>query len=449
MDKNKLKILIKVLLIIAAVAATLFLSVSKQSHAIVRYGADTLLGSQSVFSKHIKDATILDVDIATSTQISYEKIGQGFANEILFFGAGLNIATSSTFTYSTSTQRMGIGTTTPGATLGVSGSILVEDSITTGKLIATSTLRLRGVEYTMPSADGGASTALTTNGAGTLSWASASASKFTVSLTASTSITAGNVVSIFPQILVDSETGTTDCNNGFGRASATTQYKTAINFIKTAAIQNTNSIKVILSKTGSPADSASFSIQADSAGNPSGTALSSGTIAAGSIVSGVWNTITMSPSYTLSANTAYWLVASRSGAGDDSNYYQWTGTTAETFADGDTKYNNAGSWVDSTDCEDQWFTIENTLDAGKIVKAVADNEWFETGTIGIAENNISAGAVGDITITGITGNVFTGLAPGQKYYLSATAGLMSTSTPATPTLVGIAASSTAILITVR
>ena len=77
--------------------------------------------------------------------------------------------------------EVGIGTTTPSALLAVAGSAFFDGgTITTASLIATSTLTVNasttfnGVEYLFPSADGSSGQALTTNGAGGLSWTSVS-----------------------------------------------------------------------------------------------------------------------------------------------------------------------------------------------------------------------------------------------------------------------------------
>ncbi|MFQ6615863.1 MAG: hypothetical protein ACE5HZ_03710 [Fidelibacterota bacterium] len=75
----------------------------------------------------------------------------------------INFGTSSA--YDEANTRLGIGTVTPTTTLDVSGTFGVSGATTLG-----------GVAYTWPSADGSGGQLLSTNGTGTLSWSTVSAS---------------------------------------------------------------------------------------------------------------------------------------------------------------------------------------------------------------------------------------------------------------------------------
>lgn len=75
-----------------------------------------------------------------------------------------------------------------------------------------------------------------------------------------------------------------------------------------------------LFKSGSPTDNVIVEIQTDSAGAPSGTALASWSYAGSSIL-GASSIKTETVAGLLSNSTTYWLVISRSGAVDATNYY--------------------------------------------------------------------------------------------------------------------------------
>ena len=68
---------------------------------------------------------------------------------------------------------VGIGTTTPGVELGIGGNLITSGTTTTGSLVATTTdVKIGGIPYEFPGAQGAASTILQNNGSGQLSWAS-------------------------------------------------------------------------------------------------------------------------------------------------------------------------------------------------------------------------------------------------------------------------------------
>jgi hypothetical protein len=89
--------------------------------------------------------------------------------------------------------------------------------------------------------------------------------------------------------------------------------------------------------------------------------------------------------------------------------------------------------------------------AGRAYKTDADNAYSSsTGfVIGCATGNASAGAAVSVQIGGVVDG-FSGLAAGSVYWLSATAGAIASSQPASnPYLIGIALSSTQLLLNTR
>jgi hypothetical protein len=74
-----------------------------------------------------------------------------------------------------STDRVGIGTATPGSKLDVLGTLRLSGSVS-GYVGLAPASAAGSVTYTLPSADGSSGQALLTNGSGTLSWGSAGVS---------------------------------------------------------------------------------------------------------------------------------------------------------------------------------------------------------------------------------------------------------------------------------
>ena len=93
-------------------------------------------------------------------------------------GGDLNIGTgSATSTLTSASGRLGVGTTSPAAAFSVNGSSYITGTSSMAALVvASSTISLRGVEYTAPSAGGSANQVLTTSATNVLSWQTSSAS---------------------------------------------------------------------------------------------------------------------------------------------------------------------------------------------------------------------------------------------------------------------------------
>lgn len=125
-----------------------------------------------------------------------------------------------------------------------------------------------------------------------------------------------------------------DTSDPFG-VTAVGDTNQAVSFVAT-----TNAIAAIptlcVFKSGSPADSAKISLQANSAGVPSGSDLGSVTILGSSLGTSCTTASSLGTiTATLTSGTTYWLVAGRTGAVDGSNFYRWntkvTGSTSRTY----------------------------------------------------------------------------------------------------------------------
>lgn len=111
-------------------------------------------------------------------------------------------------------------------------------------------------------------------------------------------------------------------------------------------------------KTGTPPSDIKISLQADSAGSPSGTDLATGTLdrtlVTGTTVGGA-NQVTVNMSaYTLTNATTYWLVWERSdGSTSTTNWIAITRNAATNdYANGTSKHYNAGAWTTASALND-------------------------------------------------------------------------------------------------
>jgi len=182
-------------------------------------------------------------------------------------------------------------------------------------------------------------------------------------------------------------------------------------------------------------------IETDNAGVPSGTAIGTYTDAAGtSNSSNVEKLMTFSTPVSVSPSTVYWVVI----YGDD------TGPAPEQ-AGGATNANNkwttdsGSNWSNASNFDKVWYEI-NTV-AGRVYKADANGVHtdFYNNFIGFADAAITAGNAGNILTVGIKSGL-SGLTAGATYYLSDTAGAIGTSAGTNSRKVGLAISTTQLLI---
>lgn len=209
------------------------------------------------------------------------------------------------------------------------------------------------------------------------------------------------------------------------------------------------SVNLKLMKQGSPTGTLTVALQADSGGAPSGVNLASATKAESSLTtSPTVYTFTFGTPYTISASTTYWIVISGSTAVNTTNNSIVRFQKSDAYTGGAIKiYRNTNVWaspVQST--HDLYFVITKTYSAGQVLQASsASANSREKNFIGFATDAIASGATGTVAVAGAA--TLSGLSAGSLYYLNDTQGTIGTTAGSVSRKVGIALSTTQLLVT--
>lgn len=228
----------------------------------------------------------------------------------------------------------------------------------------------------------------------------------------------------------------------------TTGNKMAISFTPQAAITLT-SLKVYLKKQGSPTDNIVISIQSDSAGAPSGSAVTNGTgtgiAGSGLTTSFVLTTITLAGTVTLAANTKYWIVANRDSTTSDTNYFKMDGIpVAKIYAGYTGSKFDASSWTSGDLLYFQLIPVTGV--SYSLFRADTDHaNYHQRFFYGFVSDNGAIGVATSVTIEGVLAG-FSGLTPHSIYYVQDTVGTIGLTTGTTETIVGRSVSATEILV---
>lgn len=141
-------------------------------------------------------------------------------------------------------------------------------------------------------------------------------------------------------------------------------------------------VQVYIRRNGSAADNINFAFQADVAGQPSGTNLYSANFPTNSIpTTAGWFSLysTGGPPLTFLANTPYWLVASRDGGLDASNFILWT-QCGNVYLDGIAlNYDGGGFWTGASG--DYAFRIFPVLESATVSQPVSKSSSDSNGGI--------------------------------------------------------------------
>lgn len=257
----------------------------------------------------------------------------------------------------------------------------------------------------------------------------------TMTMTAYEAITAKDAVALLP-ITVQWHNQLTDVALSIGNTNATRGYAIKIIPSVTSSTLTTMAFRAAEAVNGATNGNLDISIQTDNAGSPSGTIITNGS--ANQITQATirtWNTTlatrtaTWAASPTLTAGTTYWIVfkmdftdaANYVKLGENSTYDEnYLTFTRQTFD------SSGGTWGSSVTNATPffWFANQPAILGMALCKCDADWGGRTWAFVGFAKANISANASGSIYYDNIPD--FTGLTPGADYYLSSTAGGVST-----------------------
>lgn len=402
----------------AIVVVVIAVGLWQYTHAATTYSAGTLLQTGDVLSRHILDGTIVNADISGSAAITLQKLYAGTTFGNIFFDSYGRIGTSTSFTFATTT---GLLTVSGGAILQasstVSGGLTVSgNATTTGNQVISGNLTLSGT------CSGCSAPYLT--------------QQYTV---AAGTVTAGNAVTMATSTETSLVSG-----GGTDNVTANATVWAGQKFTTTSTQTGVTKVTTTLYDGGAPvACAGTVEIQTDNAGSPSGTAVSGGTSSFSTTCNSNNTTITttFAGSATVSPSTSYWIVYK--GVSGAQVAYRWgtadTGTSL-------TSSNSGASWSGLGHTFDyavyDYFPAQGTI----VIASAAGGTGGATGFIGFAKTTAAAGAVATVYIAGqVTG--LSGLTAGTPYYLSNTAGALSSSAGTVSKKACIADSKTSCVIT--
>lgn len=213
-------------------------------------------------------------------------------------------------------------------------------------------------------------------------------------------------------------------------------------FTTGSGVTKIRSVSLAMQRTNSPAGNVVVSLYATSGGLPTGAALYTATLTATSVgtTGNLTNTFTLNA--TVTPSTVYAIVVSVP-SGDVTNHIDLDHSTSSTYADGTyLSSTNSGSTWSADANKDLVFQVEQMFTAGYVYQSSASSG--RANFTGIA---LESGTSGQSKKVQMKTGVYTssGLTAGQ-YFMSDTAGAISTSAGTVPIVIGQAYSATKLVI---
>lgn len=208
-------------------------------------------------------------------------------------------------------------------------------------------------------------------------------------------------------------------------------------------------VMFVVKTVGNPSDSVYVEVRNDDgSGQPGGTVIATSNSVSAFSISGTKFTVFTFPSPpAITSGTKYHYTLRRSGANDAVNYYS-TPYSSLSLAPGvglSTYTASSGIWSTASAIYDLYYIANFDISyGGKFVKGQAGDA-NRRRVCGFLKSNVTAGNNAYVQFAGVVSG-FTGLIPGNKYYLSATAGQITDSPTADSIPVGSAISATELLI---
>lgn len=206
-----------------------------------------------------------------------------------------------------------------------------------------------------------------------------------------------------------------------------------------------NYVKLFLEKNGTPPNLTVEIRRSD----PDGTLIVSKTFSESEITSNAESQLFFDEIVELTGGSDYWIVLNPSGGVDNTNFYEWEGGATSGGAGDNHGIFDGNSW--STQQNPNPYLklgVDDGGTAGQIKKAKASNTTEARLMIGFVQSAISNGNSGFIDIIETAEGV-SGLTIGKVYYLSDTAGSISTSPGTVKVKVGVAVAATILAINIQ
>ncbi len=186
-----MKRLLRILDIGAVLIALASVLVPVIASAVVIYPPAALLQPGDITGTMIRNGAVTNVNISSTAAIELNKVNADAPNGSVLLQQNGAAGTTTNLFFDPVANTLEIGTSTRGLAATSTGSLYAAGLVQAGTIEATSTLKLRGISYTPPAADGTNGQALTTDGSKNLSWSSPGVPSGTVALYASTTPAAG------------------------------------------------------------------------------------------------------------------------------------------------------------------------------------------------------------------------------------------------------------------
>lgn len=394
--------------------------VAPKAHAQV-YNPHPTPPADSITTAMLKDSIVFDKNVAATSSIQLSKIGTHNDSGLVLFGGYNNIATSSFFEYSTSTNKM------------------IVDSIN----LANGQLCYGALCYELPATDGQSGDTLSTNGSATLSWQSGSSNQVVQDIIMDTAVSAGQTVAY--DIPADATTSASGSSSGTALWDWHVHDYAAQKFTTGAITSEIKSITVsyYVNVVLSGSSNAYVGIEADSAGVPSGTFIASTTCNLSAPPYGTESCTAYFPSgISVSPSTNYWFVIKSSNMTSvDSPYGPNgcnSGCTTAYYSD------NGTTWTSGGNTTMYGFGhTDGSASHGTLASDASNTSNLYTQYLGIANNTVGVGGNAHVVVSGTMAS--SSLTIG-KYYLSDTDGEISTSAGSNSRVVGWAVSTSTLLV---
>ena len=207
-------------------------------------------------------------------------------------------------------------------------------------------------------------------------------------------------------------------------------------------------IDVSLNKTGTPTDNVILKLCVSGATDPVCTSeVASTTISgAGLSTSYATTTWTLYPGVLLGQNVRYWIVASRSGALSDANYYNIErDNAANNYANGAAAYALSGSWTHQSTWDIKFKMTDTGITQGYIYTGNGSSWTTANSIIGISNATYATSSQAKIAQWGPR-TVFSGLTPLANYFVGNYAGVIQSSAGTESYVIGRAVGTTTMFI---